>query len=382
MMNSEIDVSFVIPCLNGEKTLSRCIESILNQKTIVHFEVLVIDNNSSDHSVEVASRHPIQLFIENKTGRSHARNLGIEKARGKWIAFVDCDVILDENWLTEILTTVDHPWLDAGQGPVVPKEIRPSLFEKYRLKLIKSQTKSIFCHLWASINSHPSINTAACIYRRNVLLKVRGFDPIFKSMEDSDLCLRVFYYGGSFAVSEKALAFVYWDRGGWLSYLRRFWHIGLASRIFSMKWDFFPKPMGLQFKFGDACPWFNLLEIIRVNVIIIASWSSLLTNRNEMNSDSYFNRTPLLRKDLPIRFPLLAGKGGVDLGLSPYVRMVWFPGGVAIYNLSFKSVIRLYTEEAKSIHSFLNDGYLDDHILQKIESFFLSTYLSKSLVDQ
>lgn len=89
------EVSVILPFYNAEKTLSVAIESILCQ-TFTDFELLLINNASSDKSLKIAqdfakSDSRIRVLKEDKKGVAHAMNCGLENARNKWIARMDAD---------------------------------------------------------------------------------------------------------------------------------------------------------------------------------------------------------------------------------------------------------------------------------------------------
>lgn len=88
-------ISVVVPIYNMGKSLSTCIESILVQ-SFTDFEVLLIDDGSTDNSIEICNEYAqkdsrVRVFQKKNGGVSSARNLGIEKANGEWITFVDSD---------------------------------------------------------------------------------------------------------------------------------------------------------------------------------------------------------------------------------------------------------------------------------------------------
>lgn len=89
-------ISFIIPAYNAEKTIKECIESILDQK--VEKEVIVIDNNSTDKTYEIAEKYPVKLLSEEKKGPAAARNKGLDNAKGDYIACIDSDVVLPVRW--------------------------------------------------------------------------------------------------------------------------------------------------------------------------------------------------------------------------------------------------------------------------------------------
>ncbi|HLV45459.1 MAG TPA: glycosyltransferase family 2 protein [Flavobacterium sp.] len=95
-------VSIIIPCYNSEKFIGETLESILDQ-TFQDWECLVMDNASTDNSVDVIERfknEKIHLIkLDKNYGASQARNIGIERAKGRFITFIDSDDL----WLPEFL---------------------------------------------------------------------------------------------------------------------------------------------------------------------------------------------------------------------------------------------------------------------------------------
>lgn len=88
-------VSIIVPIYNAEKTLRRCIDSILSQ-TFSDWELLMIDDGSTDQSGTICDQYAIKdkrikVFHKKNGGVSSARNLGLDNARGEWITFVDAD---------------------------------------------------------------------------------------------------------------------------------------------------------------------------------------------------------------------------------------------------------------------------------------------------
>jgi glycosyltransferase involved in cell wall biosynthesis len=85
-------VSVIIPFFNAEKTISRCVHSVLSQTSPAH-QIIAIDDGSTDASAKVIQRYSdrVHLISQSNCGVAAARNCGIEQARGNWIAFLDAD---------------------------------------------------------------------------------------------------------------------------------------------------------------------------------------------------------------------------------------------------------------------------------------------------
>lgn len=97
-------ISVIVPVYKVEKYLPECIESILSQ-TYTNFELLLIDDGSPDNSGQICDEYAtrdsrIRVFHKENGGVSSARNLGIDNAKGKWIAFIDSDDTIEPNYLS------------------------------------------------------------------------------------------------------------------------------------------------------------------------------------------------------------------------------------------------------------------------------------------
>jgi len=92
-------MTVVIPALNEESVLGRCLESLAAQKCDFTYEVLVVDNGSSDNTAEVARRYGARVIREERRGIGHARSTGFAQARGTIVASTDADTIVPREWL-------------------------------------------------------------------------------------------------------------------------------------------------------------------------------------------------------------------------------------------------------------------------------------------
>lgn len=105
-------ISIIIPVYNVEKYLSRCIRSLLNQ-TFSDFEILLIDDGSTDKSGEICNEYSknfdfIKVYHKDNGGLSDARNYGIDKSRGKYVTFVDPDDFVHKDYLKTLFELVQE----------------------------------------------------------------------------------------------------------------------------------------------------------------------------------------------------------------------------------------------------------------------------------
>ena len=99
-------ISVIVPVYNVEKYLPRCIDSILSQ-SFTDFELLLIDDGSPDNCGKICDEYAaknsrVKVFHKPNGGVSSARNLGLDNARGEWIAFVDSDDYVKKDYLSEL----------------------------------------------------------------------------------------------------------------------------------------------------------------------------------------------------------------------------------------------------------------------------------------
>lgn len=117
-------VSIILPVYQGESTLKRAVLSVLEQKE-ERWELLLIDNGSNDSSYEIAqnfSDERIRVFQEKRRGVSFARNLGLDKAQGQYLCFLDADDRLPPDSLSARIHHFEkHPEITAVDGFVERK---------------------------------------------------------------------------------------------------------------------------------------------------------------------------------------------------------------------------------------------------------------------
>lgn len=116
-------ISIIIPVYNSEKYLRECLDSIIVQ-TFRDYEVLLVNDGSKDRSGDICEEYAqkdmrFKLFHKENGGVSAARNLGLQKAQGQWIVFVDSDDIVSGNYLDvfkeKILDDVDFILLNIDR---------------------------------------------------------------------------------------------------------------------------------------------------------------------------------------------------------------------------------------------------------------------------
>ena len=111
-------ISIVIPVYNEAETLEACLKAIGRLRPLP-FEVIVVDNNSDDKTVHIASRFSfVRVIRQPRQGVVHARNLGFDTARGDIIGRIDADTILDIDWIARVQSIMRDESVAAVSGSI------------------------------------------------------------------------------------------------------------------------------------------------------------------------------------------------------------------------------------------------------------------------
>lgn len=183
-------ISVVIPLYNKEATISNTISSVLNQ-SFTNFEVIVVNDGSTDKGPEIVAQFEderILLFSQDNSGVSAARNVGVQKSRANYIAFLDgddywsihhlqqiADLILDYGDVADLFSTNFYRQFPDGERII-------NRTEPYR-GLIKNYFKSI--------SNKALIHTSCVCISKRAFNSVGGFDMRFSIGEDINLWNRL-----------------------------------------------------------------------------------------------------------------------------------------------------------------------------------------------
>lgn len=219
-------VSIVVPVYNGRQTIERLLISLLNlDYPADRYEVIVVDNKSTDHTCPIVEEYPVTLLHENKVQSSYAaRNQGISHARGEIIAFTDADCVADVHWLKRLVADWDDLTIGGFVGNVkgteppetriervlncrrnlsqidddaplvggAPDLKRYSSRSKRRFERLLDRLKITSCQNNPNLPYHlPFATTANVAYRREVFESIGLFDETLFSGGDADFSWRM-----------------------------------------------------------------------------------------------------------------------------------------------------------------------------------------------
>jgi glycosyltransferase involved in cell wall biosynthesis len=200
-------LSVIIPCYNAADTIGEQLEALSYQQWNETWEVIVADNNSTDHSIEVVKKYQAKiknLYIvdaSEKKGAAHARNKGVDHSKGELIAFCDADDVVEKGWL-------------AGMGNALEKHdfvacsMDWGLLNNLSEYTVKRKPQIEGLNDFFVKGSFPHAGGGSLGIRKNVHYAVNGFDEDFIYLEDTDYCFRVQQKGYKLSFAPEALVHV------------------------------------------------------------------------------------------------------------------------------------------------------------------------------
>jgi cellulose synthase/poly-beta-1,6-N-acetylglucosamine synthase-like glycosyltransferase len=170
-------LTVIVPAYNEQELITNCLDSLLNQTLDRDvYEIIVIDNDSTDRTPMIAADKGIRVVKEPKKGYVHAIRKGIEICQTKFIAFTDADCIVPHNWLERILGHFNQSSEVVGVGGKLAfYDIQPIVDKTFRSILYLNKAL-------------PGNNMAV---RREALEKIGGVDPNVNLTVDYWLTLKL-----------------------------------------------------------------------------------------------------------------------------------------------------------------------------------------------
>ncbi len=187
--SKEVDVSIVIPTLNEEKNIVACLKALHAQEFTGTLEIIIADGNSEDKTVALAKPLADKIVIEKRRSIAFERQAGAAVARGKIVAFTDCDSLAPRDWVQKIHEAFERdPELSMIYGPVFYSDV--SQQEQFLSTFFMPK----FLRMMGIFGMHNPIGSNIAI-RREVFEKIGGFNTEYITCEDLDLGKRAKTHG-------------------------------------------------------------------------------------------------------------------------------------------------------------------------------------------
>ncbi|WP_287585499.1 glycosyltransferase family A protein [Candidatus Borrarchaeum sp.] len=191
----------IIPTKNCKRWIAPNIKSIQEQKIDKKFEIIVVDDNSTDSMRRflkfLNKKYPnLTLCLLNKSrGSYYARNIGAKQSSADILVFTDCDCVADENWMNNITCPIFSKKYSAVQG---------------------ASNIPLYNGFWITLETTrgapkgPFVDTKNFAIRKELFLNLGGFDERYLFSGDADLCLRFLKKGFKIGFRSNAIVFHFW----------------------------------------------------------------------------------------------------------------------------------------------------------------------------
>ena len=186
-------ISIIVPVYNGERHLSRCLNSLFKQ-TYQNIEIIIINDGSTDRTAEILRQYKEKavIFTTENMGVSHARNIGLSNARGDYIAFVDADDELTEDALSILYQNLKKYDADVSVGEKIIVDKKGEVQSQINTDEIKVWADEEIIKL--AFDDH-FVTWSACgkLYKKTIIENVR-FEVGKKINEDAFFVFEIFSF--------------------------------------------------------------------------------------------------------------------------------------------------------------------------------------------
>lgn len=196
MMNEKYLLSVVIPALNEEENIRRCIESVLESTKGINCEIILVDSVSTDRTVEIAKKYPVKIIQLKKTWPRSivaGQYIGNLFAKGKHVQFLPSDMTIHKDWFKKALPILENKENIAGVVGIPSQEP----YDNYLAKQFEINFKKFAENIKEGEVEHVE---GAIFFRKKILDECGSWNPYLVSDEEPELCRRVVNKGYKFYI--------------------------------------------------------------------------------------------------------------------------------------------------------------------------------------
>jgi O-antigen biosynthesis protein len=222
-------ISVVLCSYNGQRYIEESL-SALGRLNYPDYEVIVVDDGSTDATAEIAARHPVRLIRTENRGLSSARNTGLSAATGEIVAYIDDDAYPDPDWLMRLAMAFrEGEYAGVGGPNIAPPG------ESFIAQCVAHAPGGPI-HVLLSDREAEHIPGCNMAFRKAQLEQIGGFDPQFRvAGDDVDVCWRVQAQGWKLGFCPSATVFHH-RRTTMRAYWKQQVGYGKAEAILERKW--------------------------------------------------------------------------------------------------------------------------------------------------
>jgi glycosyltransferase involved in cell wall biosynthesis len=222
-------ISVIVCAYNSEDTLPDCLNG-LRALDYSNYEVIVVNDGSTDRSAEIASEYGFRLIDTENRGLACARNAGLEAATGEIVAYIDSDASPEPQWLSHLAISFMRSQHVGIGGPNIPPE------GDGRLAECVGHAPGGPTHVLLSDRLAEHIPGCNMAFRKESLDAIGGFDPQFRiAGDDVDICWQLQNQGGTIGYSAGAVVWHH-RRNSIKAYAKQQYEYGKAEALLEGKW--------------------------------------------------------------------------------------------------------------------------------------------------
>ena len=219
----------IVCTYNGSRTIRDCLDALLRLEYPT-FEVIVVNDGSTDATAEIVADYPVHLISTDNRGLGSARNTGLEAATGEIVAYVDDDAYPDPHWLTYVAGIFINTTHAAVGGPNIPPPGDGPIAD------CVANAPGGPVHVLLSDQEAEHIPGCNMAFRKAVLQAIGGFDPQFRiAGDDVDVCWRLQKQGWTVGFNAAAVVWHHRRNSVW-AYWKQQLNYGKAEALLERKW--------------------------------------------------------------------------------------------------------------------------------------------------
>ncbi len=259
-------ISVYIPSYNVEKFIGLCIEHLLAQ-TYSPDEILVINDGSTDKTIEIAQKYPVKIIHHEKNmGLSCARNTGIQNSKNQWVASIDADCMAHPDWLKKLSHHLDTP-NTGGIGGKLVEHFSNKITDRWRAVHMRQ-------HWWDQQQVNPMFLFGhSNIFNKEAIQKAGGYNPKYRTnYEDVDICNKIRQTGYNL-IYEPTAVVEHYRRDTIYTDLKAYWQWTLFDKVepstiksLLVKWKF---NLGKSIQFIKSDYHEGHKDLIGINLLLI-----------------------------------------------------------------------------------------------------------------
>jgi glycosyltransferase involved in cell wall biosynthesis len=215
-----IDISVIVPVYNGGRKIRRCVRALKQQNTERSYEIIVVDDGSTDGSLQGIEAFGVRVVRQSNQGPAAARNLGVQEARGEIVLFTDGDCEPVQDWIDQMVGRLEDPAISGVKGSYLTRQ------KRIVARFVQREYESKYERMKRD-DFIDFIDTYAAAFVKADFLAAGGYDTRFRtaSVEDQEFSFRMWAMGFRMVFNPDAKVYHTHSQSLW-NYMRKKFKIG------------------------------------------------------------------------------------------------------------------------------------------------------------